>query len=170
MKLLLLWHLMVSFFKDNHLKFVDLEIINQWPVVIYPMPVYPVGFDEPFTLLRMKSSNLGLVSTVVADSPFKIFIGGLPNYLTDDQVSGVFYYSFELLFALPMDLRWYSGSSRTTKKTSFVSPFRDSFSMNIWKRLNISIEENCEMFFIRDGPERLPSSEEKESWYFILLF
>jgi splicing factor U2AF subunit len=27
-----------------------------------------------------------LVSTVVADSPFKIFIGGLPNYLTDDQV------------------------------------------------------------------------------------
>jgi splicing factor U2AF subunit len=29
---------------------------------------------------------LGLVSTVVADSPFKIFIGGLPNYLNDDQV------------------------------------------------------------------------------------
>lgn len=29
---------------------------------------------------------LGLVSTVVADSPYKIFIGGLPNYLTDDQV------------------------------------------------------------------------------------
>ena len=30
--------------------------------------------------------DLGVVSTVVADSPFKIFIGGLPNYLTDDQV------------------------------------------------------------------------------------
>jgi len=28
----------------------------------------------------------GVVSTVVGDSPFKIFIGGLPNYLTDDQV------------------------------------------------------------------------------------
>lgn len=28
----------------------------------------------------------GLVSTVVADSPYKIFIGGLPNYLNDDQV------------------------------------------------------------------------------------
>jgi splicing factor U2AF subunit len=27
----------------------------------------------------------GVISTVVADSPFKIFIGGLPNYLTDDQ-------------------------------------------------------------------------------------
>jgi len=27
----------------------------------------------------------GVVSTVVGDSPFKIFIGGLPNYLTDDQ-------------------------------------------------------------------------------------
>lgn len=30
-------------------------------------------------------SSLGGVSNVVADSPFKIFIGGLPNYLTDDQ-------------------------------------------------------------------------------------
>ncbi|UJR22478.1 hypothetical protein I4U23_025532 [Adineta vaga] len=32
------------------------------------------------------SSVPGVVSTVVADSPFKIFIGGLPNYLTDDQI------------------------------------------------------------------------------------
>ena len=29
----------------------------------------------------------GVVSTVVSDSPFKIFIGGLPNYLNDDQAS-----------------------------------------------------------------------------------
>ncbi|KAI6658528.1 Splicing factor U2AF 50 kDa subunit-like [Oopsacas minuta] len=28
----------------------------------------------------------GVVSTIVADGPNKIFIGGLPNYLTDDQV------------------------------------------------------------------------------------
>ena len=28
----------------------------------------------------------GVVSTVVADSPNKIFIGGLPNYLNEDQV------------------------------------------------------------------------------------
>jgi hypothetical protein len=26
----------------------------------------------------------------VADSPFKIFIGGLPNYLNDDQVRFLF--------------------------------------------------------------------------------
>lgn len=40
----------------------------------------PGGGDLP-------SSNVpGVVSTVVADSPFKIFIGGLPNYLNDDQV------------------------------------------------------------------------------------
>ena len=33
----------------------------------------------------------GVVSTVVPDSPHKIFIGGLPNYLSEDQVksSGV---------------------------------------------------------------------------------
>lgn len=30
----------------------------------------------------------GVVSTVVGDSPFKIFIGGLPNYLNEDQVKG----------------------------------------------------------------------------------
>ena len=28
----------------------------------------------------------GVISTFVADSPFKIFIGGLPNYLNEDQV------------------------------------------------------------------------------------
>jgi len=40
----------------------------------------PGGGDLP-------NSNVpGVVSTVVADSPFKIFLGGLPNYLNDDQV------------------------------------------------------------------------------------
>lgn len=28
----------------------------------------------------------GVVSTVVSDGPFKVFCGGLPTYLTDDQV------------------------------------------------------------------------------------
>ena len=28
----------------------------------------------------------GVVSTVVPDGPWKIFCGGLPTYLTDDQV------------------------------------------------------------------------------------
>ncbi|CAF4490317.1 unnamed protein product [Rotaria socialis] len=39
----------------------------------------PGGGDLPNTVP-------GVVSTVVADSPFKIFLGGLPNYLNDDQV------------------------------------------------------------------------------------
>lgn len=30
--------------------------------------------------------NSGVISTVVPDSPHKIFIGGLPNYLNEDQV------------------------------------------------------------------------------------
>lgn len=29
---------------------------------------------------------LGVVSTVVPDSAHKVFVGGLPNYLNDDQV------------------------------------------------------------------------------------
>lgn len=32
-------------------------------------------------------SPAGVVSTVVPDSAHKLFIGGLPNYLNDDQVS-----------------------------------------------------------------------------------
>jgi len=30
----------------------------------------------------------GVISTVVSDSMHKIFIGGLPNYLNEDQVFG----------------------------------------------------------------------------------
>ena len=29
----------------------------------------------------------GVVSTVVPDGPYKVFCGGLPTYLNDDQVS-----------------------------------------------------------------------------------
>ena len=29
----------------------------------------------------------GVVSTVVQDGPWKVFAGGLPTYLSDDQVS-----------------------------------------------------------------------------------
>jgi hypothetical protein len=43
MKQQLPWHLMGLFFKDNHLKFVDLEIINQCQEVeIYQIQMYPV--------------------------------------------------------------------------------------------------------------------------------
>ena len=34
----------------------------------------------------MKGSVSGVVSTVVQDSAHKIFIGGVPSYLTEDQV------------------------------------------------------------------------------------
>jgi hypothetical protein len=40
---------------------------------------------------------------VVADSPFKIFIGGLPNYLNDDQVSEILCHSRECFLALGFD-------------------------------------------------------------------
>lgn len=40
-------------------------------------------------LVELVSVIAGVVSTVVPDSPHKIFIGGLPNYLNEDQVCGV---------------------------------------------------------------------------------
>nr|XP_045615964.1 splicing factor U2AF 50 kDa subunit-like [Procambarus clarkii] len=52
-----------------------------------PMP----GMSEHPTLTTMPGTTqipviAGVVSTVVPDSPHKIFIGGLPNYLNEDQV------------------------------------------------------------------------------------
>lgn len=38
-------------------------------------------------LIKQKFFSAGVISTVVPDSPHKIFIGGLPNYLNEDQVS-----------------------------------------------------------------------------------
>lgn len=38
------------------------------------------------SLTLLSSRCVGVVSTVVPDSPHKLFIGGLPNYLNDDQV------------------------------------------------------------------------------------
>ncbi|XP_054730185.1 splicing factor U2AF 50 kDa subunit [Anastrepha obliqua] len=45
-----------------------------------PMP----GMTDEPTIKAAVSP--GVISTVVPDSPHKIFIGGLPNYLSDDQV------------------------------------------------------------------------------------
>jgi len=47
----------------------------------------------------------GVVSTVVLDSAHKIFIGGLPNYLNEDQVTTYFWChsqksNFKMLFLL----------------------------------------------------------------------
>jgi hypothetical protein len=50
------------------------------------------GLDLPhLKRINVEFSNTyffssGVVSTVVQDSPNKIFIGGLPNYLNEDQV------------------------------------------------------------------------------------
>ncbi|XP_045592873.2 splicing factor U2AF 50 kDa subunit isoform X1 [Procambarus clarkii] len=52
-----------------------------------PMP----GMSDPSTLTTMSGTTqipviAGVVSTVVPDTPHKIFLGGLPNYLNEDQV------------------------------------------------------------------------------------
>lgn len=39
----------------------------------------------------------GVISTVVPDSPHKIFIGGLPNYLNEDQVIVLLFISLTVL-------------------------------------------------------------------------
>lgn len=44
----------------------------------------------------------GVISTVVPDSPHKIFIGGLPNYLNEDQVCALIGYFVQKLYEIAM--------------------------------------------------------------------
>lgn len=60
-----------------------------------PTPT-PIGSALSGILATGSSANVepppyvpGVVSTVVADSPNKIYIGGLPTYLTDDQIKEI---------------------------------------------------------------------------------
>lgn len=49
--------------------------------------LYVAMFIKNFQGIKILLSLFsGVVSTVVPDSPHKLFIGGLPNYLNDDQV------------------------------------------------------------------------------------
>ena len=48
--------------------------------------------NDSYILLFAETATIhvpGVVSTVVPDSPHKIFIGGLPNYLSEDQVKSL---------------------------------------------------------------------------------
>lgn len=63
----------------------------------------------------------GVVSTVVGDSPFKIFIGGLPNYLTDDQVKELLS-SFGPLKAFNLVKDAVTGLSRGYAFCEYVDP------------------------------------------------
>lgn len=63
----------------------------------------------------------GVVSTVVGDSPFKIFIGGLPNYLTDDQVKELLS-SFGPLKAFNLVKDAVTGVSRGYAFCEYVDP------------------------------------------------
>lgn len=44
----------------------------------------------------------GVVSTVVSDGPYKVFCGGLPTYLTDDQVCIMYIATVYLVIAVAM--------------------------------------------------------------------
>lgn len=52
-----------------------------------PMPGMSDGSGVTSSNNHQVGPVSGVISTVVPDSPHKIFIGGLPNYLNEDQVS-----------------------------------------------------------------------------------
>lgn len=46
-----------------------------------------ISYNPSFLFIESATVHIpGVVSTVVPDSPHKVFIGGLPNYLNEDQV------------------------------------------------------------------------------------
>ncbi|KAI1884267.1 hypothetical protein AGOR_G00224680 [Albula goreensis] len=57
-----------------------------------PVLAVQINQDKNFAFLEFQQPAFhvpGVVSTVVPDSPHKLFIGGLPNYLNDDQLGAV---------------------------------------------------------------------------------
>ena len=53
------------------------------------LPLLITSPDDVLFFVATETATIhvpGVVSTVVPDSPHKIFIGGLPNYLNEDQV------------------------------------------------------------------------------------
>ena len=60
------------------------------PTLYILIDAHPLSNLGPLSLLLSFDSAAahipGVVSTVVADGPYKVFCGGLPTYLTDDQV------------------------------------------------------------------------------------
>lgn len=103
MKQPVLWHLMESTYKANLSKSADLKTINLYlgsqvllvvkEVVLVPFKVHlvPINAHHICTYVHTTADSSlkhipGVVSTVVSDGPWKVFCGGLPTYLTDDQV------------------------------------------------------------------------------------
>lgn len=79
------------------------------------------GLPDQVSSSSIQSNVPGVVSTVVSDSPFKIFIGGLPNYLTDDQVKELLT-SFGPLKAFNLVKDAITGLSRGYAFCEYVDP------------------------------------------------
>lgn len=62
-------------------------------------------FNTSNNILKNLSVSTGVISTVVPDSPHKIFIGGLPNYLNDEQVSKFVNYNLWIYFFVMVNLK-----------------------------------------------------------------
>jgi len=64
------------------MSFDGILFLGQGLKIRRPRDYVPIPGSEP----EMDIAVPGVVSTIVKDTPYKIFIGGLPNYLTDDQI------------------------------------------------------------------------------------
>ena len=62
-------------------------IVVSKTLVVLSFILFFIYFLIPFfSFLFLYKAITGVVSTVVPDSPHKVFLGGLPNYLNEDQV------------------------------------------------------------------------------------
>ena len=90
----------------------------------------------------------GVVSTVVQDSPHKIFIGGLPNYLNEDQVSCAHPRSKEGRFVIP-PIHWSTVGDHSTACYFTVDAG--------WTLVLLSFHVFCYFLCSNQAPHHLPS-------------
>lgn len=65
------------------LAFDGIQFMGQSLKIRRPSDYKPLPGQEEAPKIHLS----GIISTIVGDSPNKVFVGGLPNYLNDDQVS-----------------------------------------------------------------------------------
>lgn len=97
-------------------------------------------------------SCIGVVSTVVPDSAHKLFIGGLPNYLNDDQVKFCLKVN-----ACPRDTAQYSTLIKCLILIDFSSPFdmdtcfdqvSMSYAQEVWSATNYLVHYSFFLFTV----------------------
>jgi len=112
---------------DKNFAFLEFRSIDETTAamafdgIVFQGQSLKIRRPRDYQAMSENGSAPAVVSSVVGDSPFKIFIGGLPNYLTDEQVKELLT-SFGPLKAFNLVKDAVTGVSRGYAFCEYVDP------------------------------------------------